>query len=248
MGLRVFSRTRPSQPRTPGYNEFIFQTKLCLHLSCTRYPIGAWDDHGVRVLTNEVEEYASVHFRVPVRLPVAWATQLATFSTQRIFYTARDREWDEAGGSGPTSDRNRWSAFVDSVIAAVDFARAALETAVWAHARGEEWNWPYSPPGRVEDKYELWVTGTRTSTTRRRTTRSIGSIQECCQELPPRTTSSSDSARCVSGANSVWRSVRAARSRVSVGSNPTVTATTKARLAWKHWDMGPSSCLESCLR
>lgn len=147
------------QPRTPGYNEFIFQTKLCLHLSCTRYPIGAWDLYGVRVLTNEVEEYASVHFRIPVGLPVAWATQLATLSTQRVFYTARDREWDKAGGGGPTSDRNRWSGFVDSVIAAVDFARAALETAVWAHARDEEWHWPYSPPGRVEDKYELWGDG-----------------------------------------------------------------------------------------
>nr|WP_314841468.1 hypothetical protein [uncultured Microbacterium sp.] len=31
-----------------------------------------------------------------------------------------------------------------------------MESAVWAHARGEEWDWPYAIPGRVEDKYELW--------------------------------------------------------------------------------------------
>ncbi len=46
--------------------------------------------------------------------------------------------------------------FVDSTLAGLSFAIAAVESAVWAHARGEEWDWPYAIPGRVEDKYELW--------------------------------------------------------------------------------------------
>ncbi|MBT2486497.1 MULTISPECIES: hypothetical protein [unclassified Microbacterium] len=83
---------------------------------------------------------------------------LVPFSAQRVLYTDRDRAWDEAG-DGPTSDQRYWSAFVDSVIAAVNFARAAVNSAVWAHARGEEWIWSYSPPGRVEAKYELWGDG-----------------------------------------------------------------------------------------
>lgn len=146
------------QPRTDEYQAFIDRSPLCSHLSCARYTIGAWDDCGVRVLTNENEGYATIHFRPPAALPTASVAQLAPFSTQRVCHTDRDREWDETGG-GPTSTQQNWSAFVDSVIAAVNFARAALESAVWAHARGEEWTWPYSPPGRVEAKYELWGDG-----------------------------------------------------------------------------------------
>lgn len=142
------------QPLVEGYDDFIFHTKLALHLSCTRYPLGTWDEYGVRVLTNEAEEYASIHFRVPAALPKEVAEHLATFATQRVRYTERDREWDSMGG--PTSDHRYWSGFVDSVIAATNFARAALESAVWSHARGEQWSWGYSPPGRVEAKYELW--------------------------------------------------------------------------------------------
>lgn len=146
------------QPGTDGFDPFVDRTPLASHLSCARYTIGVWDDYGVRVLTNENEEYATIHFQIPAALPAAFAAQLAPFSAQRVPYTDRDREWDKTGG-GPTSDQRNWSAFVDSVIVAVNFARAAVKSAVWAHARGEEWSWSYSPPGRVEAKYELWGDG-----------------------------------------------------------------------------------------
>ncbi|WP_431791103.1 hypothetical protein [Microbacterium paraoxydans] len=147
------------RPTTDEYVRDVDPSPLYSHLACTRYVIGTWDGYGVRVLTNETDEYATIHFRIPRGLPAAWASQLATFSTQRISYTARDRSWDEESGGWPTSNRDRWSAFVDSVLAAIDFARAALETAVWAHARGEDWSWPSFPPGRIETKYELWGDG-----------------------------------------------------------------------------------------
>lgn len=147
------------EPAKNEYGGFLRHRSLYVHLLCTRYEIGSWDEFGVRVLPNEDESYATVHFRIPPKLPAAFAARLAEFSTQRIAYTDRDRKWDALLGGGPTSDRNRWSCFVDSVLAAVDFARAALESAVWAHARGDEWSWVHRVPGRVEYKYDLWGDG-----------------------------------------------------------------------------------------
>lgn len=145
------------QPLTHEHGRWVERPRnLYLQLSRTRYTVGTYDQFGVRVLPHEDENYATVHLRIPHALPASSAAQLATFANQRIPYTDRDRKWDDVLGGGPTSDRNRWSGFVDSVLAAVDFAQAALESAVWAHARGEEWSWPYTPPDRVEKKYELW--------------------------------------------------------------------------------------------
>lgn len=45
---------------------------------------------------------------------------------------------------------------MDSVLAATNFARAALESAVWAQANGDDWDWRLPVPGRYEDKYEMW--------------------------------------------------------------------------------------------
>lgn len=129
---------------------------LYAQLSCTRYQIGTWDKYGVRALPNEQERYASVHFRIPAALPAATKARLAEFAVQRIPYTDRDQRWDAVSGDGVTSTRHLWNCFVDSVLAAVNFAHAAIESAVWAHARGVEWDWRYAPPGRVEDKYEEW--------------------------------------------------------------------------------------------
>ncbi|WP_417503829.1 hypothetical protein [Microbacterium sp.] len=143
------------RPRTDEDAPSSDRIPLASHLSCARYTIGTSDDYGVRVLTNESEEYATIHLQIPAALPAPFAAQLAPFSMQCVLYTDRDREWDQPG-DGPTSDQRYWSAFVDSVIAAVNFARAAVKSAVWAHARGDEWSWSYSPPGRVEAKYELW--------------------------------------------------------------------------------------------
>lgn len=145
------------QPRTDGYEQYMNRSPLARSLSCTRVTVGAWDGYGVRILTNEVDGYASIHFRVPEALPTPWVEQLAALVVQRVPYTERDREWDLV--SGPTSDQRCWSGFVDSVLAAVNFARAAVESAVWAHARGEDWSWSWAAPGRDETKYELWGDG-----------------------------------------------------------------------------------------
>ncbi|MFJ4175374.1 hypothetical protein [Microbacterium sp. NPDC089696] len=145
------------QPRTDDYDEFLKRSPLARALSCAMTKVGAWDDYGVRVLTNEDEEYASIHFRVPPALPASSVDQLAVFAVQRVPYTERDRAWDSV--SGPTSDYLKWSGFVDSVLAAANFARAAVESAVWAHARGEEWTWSWPVPGRDDKKYELWGDG-----------------------------------------------------------------------------------------
>ncbi|MCR2800234.1 hypothetical protein QNO21_13975 [Microbacterium sp. zg-Y818] len=146
------------RPAIDEYGRFLHRGKeLYAHLACTLRKLGTWDDFGVRVLPNEEEGYASIHFRIPAALPAASQSQLAEFAAQRIPYTERDRDWDARLG-GPTSDRRFQSAFVDSVIAAVDFASAALESAVWAHARGREWTWPHSAPGRDESKYDDWGT------------------------------------------------------------------------------------------
>lgn len=144
-------------PRTAEYERIIRHAKLALSISCARHVIGSWDIYGVRIVTNEDEGYASIHFRIPASLPAATAAQLETFAVQRVTYTDRDREWDAVSGATPDSDH--WSAFVDSVNAAVDFARAALKSAVWAHARGEEWTWNHAVPGRVEVKYDIWGDG-----------------------------------------------------------------------------------------
>ena len=84
---------------------------------------------------------------------------MAESATQRIPYTDRDRAWDAVADGAVTSTPEHWNCFVDSVLAAIEFARAALHSAVWAHTRGEKWDWFYSPPGRVEDKYERWGDG-----------------------------------------------------------------------------------------
>lgn len=141
-------------PHAPEYGRFLRHAKLALSISCARHIIGSWDIYGVRIVTNEDQGYASIHFRIPAALPTATAAQLETFAVQRVTYTDRDREWDAV--SGATTDCDRWSAFVDSVNAAVDFARAALKSAVWAHARGEEWTWIHAVPGRVDAKYDIW--------------------------------------------------------------------------------------------
>ncbi|MFJ3473452.1 hypothetical protein ACIPJ1_10995 [Microbacterium maritypicum] len=130
--------------------------RLYAQLTSARCPVGTWDRYGIRVLTNEAESYASVHFRIPAGLPADTAARLAGFSTQRIPYTDRDREWDAVSGGGVTSYREHWNCFVDSVLAAINFARAVLESAVWAQANGDDWDWRLPVPRRCEDKYEMW--------------------------------------------------------------------------------------------
>ncbi len=130
--------------------------RLADQLSCARVSVGRWNDYGVRTLVNAEDCYASVQLRIPQGLPTAWAVRLAKFATQHMPYTDRDREWDAVSHGGVTSNSDLWNCFVDSTLAAESFAERAVEHAVWAHARGEEWDWPYPVPGRVENKYEHW--------------------------------------------------------------------------------------------
>nr|WP_314841467.1 hypothetical protein [uncultured Microbacterium sp.] len=79
--------------------------RLYMQLTCAHIRVGIWDAYGTRVITNEEEGYASVHFRIPAALTAASKARLAEFSIQRIPYTDRDREWDAVSHGGVTSTR-----------------------------------------------------------------------------------------------------------------------------------------------
>lgn len=155
------ARTNIEAQRTPATDEVArtqdqTNPRLSDQLSCARVRVGQWDDYGVRAVVNEPERYGIVQLQVPTGLPPAWAKELAEFATQHIPYTDRDREWDSVSNGGVTSNSDLRNCFVDSMLEAISFATNAVEHAVWAHARGEEWDWPYPVPGRVEAKYERW--------------------------------------------------------------------------------------------
>lgn len=121
----------------------------------SRWEPGRRDDYGVVVTVNEAKGYADIEFDIPAALPEPFRMELAPVRIQRIFYTERDRAWDSKVG-GPVSDRRMVSVFVEAVEAAVHFAYNALEHAVWAHARRDDFTWPYDAPGRNEQKYVDW--------------------------------------------------------------------------------------------